>query len=117
MDTEQSFLHNTALKLGLPVEGTLQAVLSEAEISTRLGQIPPYLAVRRALVCQKDAEHALLAEVRFGPETCDGHYPGHNHPDISPTASTGYDKRRDHFESRYWQTAQPEALAQTRLRS
>lgn len=76
METEQSFLHNTALKLGLPVEGTQQVVLSEAEISARLGQIPPYLAVHRALVCQKDGEYALLAEVRFGPETCEGHYPG-----------------------------------------
>ena len=76
MDTEQSSLLNTALKLGLPVEDTKQNVLNETEISERLGQVAPYLALRRALVCQKDGEHSLLAEVRFGPNTCDGHYPG-----------------------------------------
>ena len=38
----------------------------------------------------------------------------HNHPDINPTASTGYAERQPHLEGRHWQTVQPEALAQTR---
>jgi hypothetical protein len=76
MNPEQSSLLDTALKLGLPVEGTKQSLLTQVEIASRLGQNAPYLAVRHALLCQKDGEHGLLAEVWFGPETCAGHYPG-----------------------------------------
>ena len=76
MNTDQVSLFDAAIKLGLPVEGTQQTLLTEAAIAARLSQNPPYLAVHRALLCQKEGEHGLLAEVWFGPETCVGHYPG-----------------------------------------
>jgi len=65
-------LADVAETLGIPWIDVSDQILASDEIGELIQQSPPYLVLARAM---RGKGRSLLAEARFSPDTCDGHYP------------------------------------------